>query len=373
MHVASMWIYINTQINILNFKLMKMKNYFLVSLLIFSNSAIQAVVRTVSNNPNSPGQYTSLPAAITAANANDTIYVVGSTTDYGTITINKQLTIIGSGYNPNKQIPYKTQISSITIARTLLSNPSNSKLIGIYTQNIFLNGYDGSNLLTGITITRCQVENYIQMLSWCSSYLAYNNLLYNVYWGSNISSSVSIYNNIIRNNVSSGSNFTGTFNVYNNLFVSSSASAISGLYFANVYNNVFYGSSPYWSTSSNLSLHNNISYANANNSFNLTGTNTGANNLTGVDPLFVNATPAALYTYSADFHGGTGSPVLTAGSGGTEIGIYGGIYPFPVGVGTGFQTSAGAPIPQIYEMNMQSPLVPVTGTLNVQLKARKVD
>jgi hypothetical protein len=49
---------------------------------IFSLSSM-ATVHTVSNNPNSPGEYNNLQTAIDAATNGDTLYVHGSPTSYG--------------------------------------------------------------------------------------------------------------------------------------------------------------------------------------------------------------------------------------------------------------------------------------------------
>jgi len=62
-----------------------MKNFFsaaTVAFLLIAGNA-HAAILTVNNNSTSPGQYTSLQAAITAAHAGDTLLVSGSNTDYG--------------------------------------------------------------------------------------------------------------------------------------------------------------------------------------------------------------------------------------------------------------------------------------------------
>ncbi|HSY77149.1 MAG TPA: hypothetical protein VK890_09855, partial [Bacteroidia bacterium] len=53
----------------------------------FNVGTLSAHVITVSNNAVNVGQYTTVAAALTAANPGDTIYIMGSPTDYGTITI----------------------------------------------------------------------------------------------------------------------------------------------------------------------------------------------------------------------------------------------------------------------------------------------
>ena len=51
-----------------------------------------------------------------------------------------------------------------------------------------------------------------------------------------------------------------------------------------------------------------------------------------------------------------------------DVGIYGGQYPFPK---SEEELYTGMPaIPQIIEMNMLNSVIPLDGTLNVQVKAR---
>src|SRR5690348_8515351 len=78
-----------------------------------------ATVITVDNNANSPGQYSSLQSAINAASAGDTLYVSGSTSSYGNFTLNKRLTLIGTGYNPIKQIPMVSSLGTMTFDSVL--------------------------------------------------------------------------------------------------------------------------------------------------------------------------------------------------------------------------------------------------------------
>jgi hypothetical protein len=67
-----------------------------------------ARVITVNNNAGSPSTFSSLQAAIATAATGDTIYVQGSATDYGNISITKRLVLLGAGYrpiNPTRYLP----------------------------------------------------------------------------------------------------------------------------------------------------------------------------------------------------------------------------------------------------------------------------
>ena len=69
---------------------------FIVLITLLHLSAL-ATVRTVSNDPTRPAQFTTFAAAQTASIAGDTIYIYGSPFLYPTITVRKRLTIIGAG------------------------------------------------------------------------------------------------------------------------------------------------------------------------------------------------------------------------------------------------------------------------------------
>ena len=95
--------------------------------------------------------------------------------------------------------------------------------------------------------------------------------------------------------------------------------------------------------------------------------NTGSNNLNGVDPLFVNY-PAIPTDYSGayDIQLQAGSPLLTAGSDGTQPGVYGGTFTFH---------ESGEPIgmPSMNTLNIGNVAVPLNGTLNVNFTAEQAE
>jgi hypothetical protein len=80
-----------------NVTVMKTKTTLLAAIFALIALNSQATTWTVSNNPNSPGQFTSLQAAINNADFYDTIMVAGSATSYGNITINKPLCWLEQG------------------------------------------------------------------------------------------------------------------------------------------------------------------------------------------------------------------------------------------------------------------------------------
>ena len=71
-----------------------MKRLFSLLMLMVACTYSFATVRTLCNASYCAGTYTNFAAVQTASANGDTVYVQGSTIDYGSITITKSLTII---------------------------------------------------------------------------------------------------------------------------------------------------------------------------------------------------------------------------------------------------------------------------------------
>ena len=73
-----------------------------------------ATVRTVSNNPTTLAQFSTIQDAVNASSNGDTIYVHGSPTRYAGFTIqDKRLTVMGPGWYPLQSFqPYKATIET---------------------------------------------------------------------------------------------------------------------------------------------------------------------------------------------------------------------------------------------------------------------
>jgi len=67
------------------------------------STSLWATQWTVDNSDPSPGQFTSIQAAIDDVNvsAGDTLLITGTNIPYGNVTISRPITLIGAGYNPN--------------------------------------------------------------------------------------------------------------------------------------------------------------------------------------------------------------------------------------------------------------------------------
>ena len=236
----------------------------------------------------------------------------------------------------------------------------------------------GTGLLTNnIRIFRNQVA-YIILLASSANWVIYNNII-----GGYVSAAT-VTNLFIQNNIFAGSylvncNLPSVF-IDHNLFIHNGINALSADSYAVVTNNIFVTPSAapvmaanvnYNTITNNLSLTTNISPTAPTNSF-LTGPNSGGANQVGVDPLFVNVPSFTAYNATYNYRLQAGSTGHNASTDGTDLGIYGGTYPFPSGgiPGSGFDTSAPAGIPQVTVVNILNGSVQPGGTLNVNAKAK---
>ena len=92
------------------------------------------------------------------------------------------------------------------------------------------------------------------------------------------------------------------------------------------------------------------------------------------------ADPKFVYIYSASDHNyndqnnyylQTTSPALNAGTDGTDLGIFGGQYPWPDTYIPNYVQCVQTSIPQVTELNIQNSSVPANGNLNFSVKAVK--
>ncbi len=356
------------------------------ALCLYSTAAF-ATIHTVSNNPNRPAQYDNVQAAINAAEAGDTIYVHGSQFTYPDFIINKQLVLIGAGYRSDNEFNLETRVERIRFFRdTGLQNASGSVITGFRVNNRLGNGI-GSLSVDNITIFR----NFIGYLTLfdeqngnaglCNNWQIFNNVI-NTIQGRSFASAIStsptnivIQNNILRLVLDFSSN---TVIMDHNIFYG--ANNLNGLFYTVITNNIFMRST------GNIFANANVSFNTFNNNFSLLSTisptaptdnfssqsNTAANNiLPGANP-FINASNLNAYDVNANYRISASSPASGEGTDGTDLGIYGGAFPYPSGgaPGSGFDTSPLPPIPQVTEMNISNTTIQPGTDLNVNVKAR---
>lgn len=337
----------------------------------------EATIRTVSNDANRPAQFTDVQSAISASVAGDTIYVNGTQYTYPDFTVNKKLVLIGAGYQSSNQFNLITQVN----------------YIGFYRDS---GTQDGSgSVITGFKITG-GISNNANSLQ-ISNLRFFRNLIGNVSLGYGGGTNITIYNNIITGNID-GTYAATNYIVQNNIFTTNAfiyrfnqssivvdhnlfvhGNAFGSLQFVTITNNIIISSDNTrvmdtnvinCTFSANLSLSQNISSGSPAGSF-LAQSNTGGSNIVGSDPLFTSCSDFNNFSYSFNYRLQSGSPGHNAATDGTDLGIYGGQYPFPSGgaAGGGFDMSAFPPVPQVTGMNIQNASVLPGAQLKVSVQA----
>jgi hypothetical protein len=335
-----------------------------------------ATIRTVSNDINKPAQFPDIPQAIAAASNGDTIYVNGTQYTYSDFTVNRKLVIIGAGFNVANQFNLISAVNNIYFFKDAGINDASGSIVTGF--KIGLLSLASSTLtITNIKLFRNQIANLDTYPNGVSSWSIYNNIVTGLINGRNGSNNI-----VIQNNIFYGGGFVANFNqpsvvVDHNLFINVNNS-LSGLQFSIVTNNVFTSSSGTQVMASvtqstfnnNLSLSTNISPVSPTNNF-LSGNNTGGGNQVGVNPLFVSVSDLNNYNTAFNYRLQSGSTGHLAGTDGTDLGIYGGSYPFPSGgtPGGGYDTSPLPPIPQINSVNIQNASVLPGAQLQVNVQA----
>jgi hypothetical protein len=380
-------------------------------LLVLASPVILAQTTWIADNnfnaPTGPNVFSTIQAAVNAASPGDIIQVQPSPTVYGSVTIRtKNLTLMGIGFNVDKDIPHASVLLNITLTNNAdnTSDADSTTITGLQFDYLYLgintgpayvlenilvynNGFDYIFAQSGSPTDGLEVRD---CWTWNASYAIYSsNYLTNAVIRNNLMYS-SIYlvhttpgNNIIANNILYGGiqiDATGTNTpILNNIFVGQTGSETafdSKLRDCIVSNNIFYGSTPSisagGSTSTNFQRNvftNNLVFATGDDTMPPRGGgvgNSGSGNLTG-SPIFGNSQLLNTYSSAYDFTLQTGSPALApAGSDGTAIGISGGLlYPWPVP--TLVLKTTAAPVIQI--LNTSTVINP-NDDLPVRIKAK---
>lgn len=337
------------------------KIYFLFVLAVTTITA-NATIRTVNNGSVGAGQYTSVQSAVDASVAGDTIYIHGSQTSYGDVTLNKRLVLIGAGHHvTGTQFNFQTLLSNIYLSQgNSTTLPTGSTIKGINFSSI--SGSGGSLAVNNITLERNYISSSAIILG--SGWICRNNFV-NYFYVNNFK------NTIISNNVISGSGVyysdKPSVIITNNVFLN--GGYLYTVKYATVTNNIIIEpSSSYDSYNSQNTWNKNIIiYADpANYKTFPPANNTGVGNLNTVDAQFTSTIPLNITLEEATKHDWTllsSSIGFKYGTDGTDVGIHGGSYPSP--------NSTGATnIPQITSMDIQNSVLPQNGTLNIEFKAK---
>jgi hypothetical protein len=298
--------------------------------------------------------FSSFDGAYTQATDDDIIYLPGTIIS-GDKTISKRLTLIGTGHYPDSTIytgktkftgniflEKKCTLEGFEVSNSIAiinSNPGNCSFIRMFTPYLTLGGTN-DNFIDGSVIQLITGQIYLSGI--CSQ-----------------SSNLFIRNSILRDlNKIQYSNFNNclflgfnsggiNFQIANSIF---SSCIFRGLFGADwgFQTNCF----PLAGNSSNNCIwYNSESFPGQNNYI-----------TTRPDEIMVNSgLTGSIFDYSNNYHLIPGSPYLTAGNDGTQIGIYGGVSPYKEG--------AVPSNPHIYFKQI-APQTNSNGQLQIQVKVR---
>lgn len=310
-----------------------MKHFAITFTLLICFFTASATVHSVSNAPGENTDFSNLSDAISAAINGDTIYVQPSALDYGNISINKQLFILGPGHNPDFS-NYTATLGAVTFFNgssgtvlkgctiAMLSGSGGSTVNNIYISNNRITAQNpfgfGTGTWTNFVFEGNIIASQTNGLN-CGSFgagLVFRNNILHTFSGSNI-----------MGYVPPGTEFE------NNLFMITSNNIAAKIFTTSqgviARNNCIYLTPTTVEDISNgctsCVWENNATY-NPNATIpDLPGTS----NLNNTNPNFVNITLLSPdFNYAYDYHLNANSPLMTAASNGGQIGLYGGVFPF---------------------------------------------
>lgn len=362
-----------------------MKSFTITLLLIIGFSAKSQNIWIADNRPTAPTGahvFPSVAEAIASASPGDIIHIIPSQFSYGNFTIDKDsLTFFGIGYNPDKEQPSVTTAGTVTID----INTFGIRISGINMGQLTL-GTSASGSMGNIFIENGEIDIITGDVC-CSDTNLSNIIIRNCIIGRNYtgseqviqledsdvnSTSIVIANNIIMGSSTTTSGGYGSISVTdaiikNNLFLGNNSNdfAFNNVVTSTISNNIFLGRRPVGDAVSgdlrNCTFNNNISFGNTINSFPIgIDGNTGDSLLVNTDPLLVNVPIVDDWDFAFDPNPDTGSPALTAGNDGGDIGVSGGTIPY---------SSTGTPLPVIRALRV--PEIIKEGTdLNATIEAK---
>lgn len=282
--------------------------------------------------------FNTLQEAYDNANAGDTIYLPGGSFNFP--VVDKPLVWIGVGYHPDSTAA--TYFTRINNSVSFSGDCDNTFVTGMHFMGNVSFGSNGQNA-TDITVFRCRINGSLS--------LRYNN-------SEEILLNDKVSECIIRGNIEAGTGSNiiiekcivrGILNNFRSSYVNHSMLTLGG-------RNSSSGYTYFFTNSQNCQIRNSILYYNGysaikadaygsvNNNFIYNifagtisfpdGTNTGSDNLNGVDltTVFEHIDGNLFdFSYLHNFQLKAGSPALGAGANGSDIGIYGHTNPFKPG------------------------------------------
>lgn len=357
-----------------------------------THAQVILVVDNRASAPTGDHVFSDLQAALDSAsnysaangNASVTIHVIPSSTNYGSVSVSSPVEMYGIGFNPDKDIPLKSQVTDIN----LNNGSSGSRITGLrVTNEIDIAQESGAYSVGNISVENCNVRAIVVASGCCTSRTAVDNIIIRNSIIGNFSNTsavpyldlISSYgiatNVIVTNTIIAGESdgATGAVEadgalIKNVLFLGDGTSkhAFYGLTNSTVNNSIFYGRPPTHTTTSlqNNVFNNNISFgSDGDESLPPVGTgsgNTGSGNLAATDPELTDVAIGDTYLFTYDITPIAAGASDDTGTDANDIGPTGGSIPWD---------NTGVPLPLIQELNANE-IIKQGDDLDVNVKAR---
>ncbi|MBK6484078.1 MAG: hypothetical protein IPG01_13335 [Chitinophagaceae bacterium] len=285
-----------------------------------------------------PSFYTQVTDAVSNSQSGDTIYIPGGSYSIGTLEIDKELHIYGVGHNPDSS--KATGFTLLTGFIVLTEGSDNTEIIGL---KLGISGIGGGTIYFGniastnfISVSNCQIRRcYISSINFrtddVSVKFSNNTISENVIFG-NIETSgyaPGVENNFFTNNILGHLTTIGSGNlIQNNVFLTG---YVYGVIQSTIENNVFLlnGCCDGGQNLNNIIRNNLCGFGSG---FFTSSTNIIQDNIYNQvsGSIFINQS-GSIYQYTQNYHLQITSPGKNAGADGTDVGVYGGIYPWKEG------------------------------------------
>jgi hypothetical protein len=327
---------------------------FTVILICFGFLTTNATSWRVNNNPAIDADFSDITTAISAASEGDTLYIEGTQYNYGDVTLNKPLVLIGPGFFLTENDSTQANQSSAMIDQlTIDPGAAGSTVYG-------LEFYDWVNInADNIVFSRnWMVDNHnidcrFAQSSDITDVVITQNYLSNIIGGNNLANGLIISNNYVRTEIGVGSNQSAI--IYNNV-VGKTISAYNSVVKNNINTSNNDANGGYYDGGNNVWAYNIADFLKW-------GIPPGVGNIGDIDPIDVFVDYDGSLGYSADgkWQLKEGSMAIGYGENGVDCGIFGGPSPYIL--------SGLPPVPHIYEA-----IVPVSGSaasgLSVTIKVK---
>ena len=299
-----------------------MKKIFLFLILITAVYTLKAQNLITVQHGSDAAFYTNLDSAIIYAPSGSTIYIPGGSFALNT-PINKLLYIYGVGHNPDSSSA--TNFTMISNDINFTKGASGGSITGLYIINNLVFGFSNNDSIKNYIVSKCNV-NTIGNYDYCSNNLFSENIIRsqvvlrgtNNLFSNNIINDVHGFNNLIQ---------IGSNNIFSNNIFLSDYNSIFGCSMQNCIfeNNIFFSTN---NNPSNCIFNNNLFAC----SWSMWGNCIGQNNFSSIqaNTIFISQN-GNTFSYTDDYHLQPTCLGKNAGKDGTDIGIYGGRFPWKDG------------------------------------------